>query len=145
MAIDFEEIKKILRNTLCDDEEIEKIKSMSEDDIIKIGEAYEYILYDVEIEKIKIEIYKGEYPGIFYNLKNIYLEYHPDENEVNDNKLIKFMQNPDCENKVCDAVYDFINDSGLLDDIIDYCREKTAFDFGLSEQIIQTILYYLGK
>jgi hypothetical protein len=153
MDIDYDKIKKELRDALSDDEEIEeiieKIKSMSENDIIKIGEVYEYTLgteYKALVEKVKNEIYKGEYP-CFYDdlLKELYFEYHSDENEVNDNELIKFMQNPDYEDEVYNIICEFICNYGLLDIIIieDDCIGKISSDLDLSEHIVRTILYYL--
>jgi hypothetical protein len=152
MDIDFEELKDDL-----DYDDIEKLKSMSEEDIANILGAVEDAI-DEEWAKMKAEIIKGEYgDNIFSEAKgwfrDLYFKDHPDEknggiedDEIGDGAFELFLQKHDEEyrNVLEELANDSIVNGGISEHIYKNCIEKVSQDLGLADSIIAYLYYNDG-
>ena len=156
MSIDFEELKKELCDEFGYDEDefdsedeihkgIEKLKSMTEEEIDKIIQALWHIMDELYEDFENHDIYSYDISEITDYFKDIYFEVHPnekkqchddDDNEFSD-AFFEFMKNhPDFSTKVGEF---FVQIPYILDEFHKEAVIKVSEDFGLPSEIIEII------
>jgi hypothetical protein len=148
--IDFEKMQEEVLFDIDDDDEkeeilegIEKVKTMSEEEIRKIAEYLDSLITEQAIDEE--EMYGGAASDFAASkMLALYLENHPNESkdDFNEDAYDQFRSGHYKEEKAAlvEAIFnENLMDDNVLDEIQRQCTDKAAEEYGLHRNIIRFI------